>query len=402
MTAPRPDEELLEIPLKDLRQDGELNVRFINDHTKDIQELAESIKAQGILEPLVVTKENGGKVFRLVFGFRRAAAAKVAGLLTVPAIVRSLTDQEIREAQLVENLQREELLPVEEAKAMKALADSGLTQKEIATRVGKSQPYVANRIRLLGLPEEGVKLLEAGKLTASAAEEILALGEERAQKTVVQYAVDRAKTAEGGVVGERDLEYSLRDAERRVHERQAAAKKIAEAKVPNCPSKDCGKKGRPPSAWAYEQLFRCSEGHRWDPKTGKLSPKDPDRAPRNKPEAPTLPEVKPEVLTDLLPAQVAKRLLDGVKSILSVQLDWYDGTKARLQLEVDLPSIHAAKVPSLDFRRGHKFVELDDLRWQPNDQTRKQAAHVRANLEAWLATFGKPGRKPGKPRSEGM
>ena len=118
---------------------------------ESLNELAESIKTHGILQPLVVTKI--GDYYRIVAGERRFRAAKIAGLTVIPAIVKDLSEKEVREIALVENLQREDLNPMEEAEALYSLlTENNLTQEALAHTIGKSRPAVANSLRLLTLP----------------------------------------------------------------------------------------------------------------------------------------------------------------------------------------------------------------------------------------------------------
>ena len=132
-----------------------------------LEELAESIRAQGIVQPLVVTPAADG-LFDIIAGERRWRAARRAGLESVPVVVRTVADdRELLELALVENLQRSDLDPMEEAEAYQALQETfGLTQEEVAVRVGKSRTAVTNALRLLKLPEEVQSLLRDGRLTA--------------------------------------------------------------------------------------------------------------------------------------------------------------------------------------------------------------------------------------------
>jgi len=140
----------MEVPISDIVITG-WNPRKSFDE-KALEELAASIKEHGILEPLVVRQVNGS--YELVAGERRLRAAKLAGLDKVPVVVKDLTDQEVREIMLLENLQRQDLNPIEEALALKALLEeSNITQAELGKRLGKSQAWVANRLRLLEAPE---------------------------------------------------------------------------------------------------------------------------------------------------------------------------------------------------------------------------------------------------------
>ncbi|MBI2122641.1 MAG: ParB/RepB/Spo0J family partition protein [Armatimonadetes bacterium] len=139
--------------------------------------LVDSVRKHGVLQPIVVRPAGDG--FEVVAGERRWRAAEAAGLNAVLAVVRTLTDQEALELALVENLQREDLNPIERARAYRRLIDEfGLTQEQVADRVGKSQPSVANGLRLLNLPPQIQAALEAGRITEGHARAILSLGSE--------------------------------------------------------------------------------------------------------------------------------------------------------------------------------------------------------------------------------
>ena len=144
---------------------------------KGILELAQSIKEVGVLQPLLVRQRDGkGAKFELVAGERRWRAAQKAGLKEVPIVVRKLSDAKALEHSLVENLQREDLNPIEEADGYRALTDEfGLTQDQIAERVGKDRSTVANALRLLKLPAAIKDDLSEGKITAGHARAILSL-----------------------------------------------------------------------------------------------------------------------------------------------------------------------------------------------------------------------------------
>lgn len=138
-----------------------------------LQELADSIKAQGLLQPILVRAAKSG-TYELVAGERRLRAAKQAGLKKIPALVRTATDLEMREMALVENLQRSDLNPIEEALAYRALADeAGLTQEQIAQRVGKARASVTNSLRLLDLSATIRKALAGGVLSVGHAKVLL-------------------------------------------------------------------------------------------------------------------------------------------------------------------------------------------------------------------------------------
>ena len=142
-----------------------------------LKELADSIREKGLLQPLVVRPRGEG--YELVAGERRFRAAQMAGLSEVPAIVREMGDEEALELALVENLQREDLSPREEAEGYAKLVEMGLSHEEIARRVGKSRSAVTNALRLLQLPEEVLKALDEGKISAGHARALLMLPEEK-------------------------------------------------------------------------------------------------------------------------------------------------------------------------------------------------------------------------------
>ncbi|MGB9886094.1 MAG: ParB/RepB/Spo0J family partition protein [Moorellales bacterium] len=140
-----------------------------------LEELAASIREHGVVQPIVVCRTEGGR-YRLVAGERRWRACQLLGWDSVPAIVRELSDRESTEMALVENLQREDLNPLEEASAYRMLQEEfGLTQEEIARRVGKSRAVVANTLRLLQLPPRVQQLLSEGWLSAGHGRALLAV-----------------------------------------------------------------------------------------------------------------------------------------------------------------------------------------------------------------------------------
>ena len=145
---------------------------------KALAELADSIAQHGVLQPLLVRPIPGGG-YQIVAGERRWRAARMAGLSELPAVIRDLSDAEMMELALIENLQREDLTPIEEARGYKALIDEyGLTQDEIAKTVGKSRPAITNALRLLHLPQEALELLAAGKISAGHARALLMFPDE--------------------------------------------------------------------------------------------------------------------------------------------------------------------------------------------------------------------------------
>jgi len=164
---------ITEIPLKDIRVNRKQPRHTFNE--EKLNELALSIKEHGVVQPIIVRTTPGGK-YELVAGERRWRACKIVGIEKVPAIVKTLTEKETSEISLIENIQREDLNPIEEASAYKTLMEEyGLTQEELSKRIGKSRPFIANTVRLLTLPEQTKNMLTQGVITAGHARALLAL-----------------------------------------------------------------------------------------------------------------------------------------------------------------------------------------------------------------------------------
>ena len=142
-----------------------------------LEELARSIKTHGVIQPIVVRKQ--GSHYEVVAGERRWRAARIAGLSEVPCIVRELTDEQNMLVAIIENVQREDLNPIEEARGIRAMIeDYELTQDEVAKAVSKSRPYITNALRMLKLPDAVLDMVSAGKLSAGHARAILSAKEE--------------------------------------------------------------------------------------------------------------------------------------------------------------------------------------------------------------------------------
>jgi ParB family chromosome partitioning protein len=162
-----------------------------------LQELADSIREHGLIQPLIVTEATsdqqvGGAQFQLIAGERRWAAAQQAGLATVPVIVKEATPQQMLEMALVENIQRADLNPLEEATAYRQLIDEfGLTQEEVADRVGKSRVTVTNIVRLLRLPDEVKAALLDGQITEGHARALLAVDEAETMIRLLKVVIGR-------------------------------------------------------------------------------------------------------------------------------------------------------------------------------------------------------------------
>ncbi len=153
-----------------------------------LQTLADSIRTAGVLQPLLVVEQNGR--YRIVAGERRFRAARIAGLDAVPCIVRSFTPEEQMEAALIENLQREDLNPIEEAAAMKQFMEAcHYTQEQAAKKVGKSRPAVANSLRLLSLPQSIQEDVIAGRISAGHARVLAGIEDEKRQLALAQLTI---------------------------------------------------------------------------------------------------------------------------------------------------------------------------------------------------------------------
>lgn len=170
---PKVDKGIQQVPLAKVRA-SPLQPRQRFDEAT-IAELADSVRERGVLQPILVRPKDSG--FEVVAGERRLRAARLAGLESVPAVVREMTDQEALEVAIVENLQREDLNDVEQARAYKQLLDFGLSQEQVANAVNKSRSAVANTLRLLALDAEVLTALEEGVITAGHARAILAMPE---------------------------------------------------------------------------------------------------------------------------------------------------------------------------------------------------------------------------------
>lgn len=186
---------------------------------QELEDLVASIKEHGILQPITVTeKVDGG--YELIAGERRFRSAEIAGLATVPAIVRKASQQEKLELALIENIQRQDLNPIEEGFAYQRLMDEfGLTQEEVAKKVGKGRSTIANMVRLLDLPDDMQKAMVDGKLTAGKARALLSLKSEQDQRTMYAQMMGEKAT--------------VRDVERAVAGKGQASRKGSIRRDPN-------------------------------------------------------------------------------------------------------------------------------------------------------------------------
>ena len=183
--------------------DNNVNQPRKNFDPTALKELAESIKTYGVIQPILVVPKKDR--YMIVAGERRFRASKLAGLKKIPAVVREYTDQQVQEISLLENIQREDLNPIETAKAMKELLSNyGWTQEELADRLGKSRPVVANFIRLLSLCPEVIALIESGKLSAGHARSLVVVTDPAVQLKLAKEAVTKKITV-------RDMEKAVKE-----------------------------------------------------------------------------------------------------------------------------------------------------------------------------------------------
>lgn len=165
-------EEVKDLPLSEIRPNPYQPRKNFDD--KSLKELADSIKENGVFQPIIVRKSVNG--YEIIAGERRCRASKLAKKKTVPAIIRKFDESQMMEVAVLENLQREDLTPLEEAQAYEMLQKNlGLTQEEVSKRMGKSRPYIANYLRLLTLPSKTKRLLQHGDLSMGQARTLLGL-----------------------------------------------------------------------------------------------------------------------------------------------------------------------------------------------------------------------------------
>ena len=230
----------VEVPIGSLKPNPSQPRRSFRDAS--LAELAESIRRRGVLQPVLVEEVGGG--YQIVAGERRVRAAKLAGLDRVPVLVRSFSPDERLEVALIENLQREDLTPIEEAKAYRELMDArDLTQEQVAAKVGKDRTTVTNSLRLLKLPQKVQDAVEKGDLSAGHARALLAVTNPADQELLFARVLARG--------------LSVRETEQAAQalnqgKRGKAKKPPGRAGTPTC--------GRSRSAWSSGSAPRCRSG----------------------------------------------------------------------------------------------------------------------------------------------
>ena len=219
-SSPADNEEIRDIEI-DLIRPSSQQPRTTFDETK-LQELAQSIRTSGIIQPLLVRRRGG--LFELIAGERRWRAAQLAGLSRIPSIIREIPDDKLLELALIENIQRQELNPIEEANAYKKLIESlNLTQEEVAQRIGRDRTFITNYLRILKLPSEIQSLLESERLSFGHARALLGIGDPVLQRRFAQKIVK--------------YNWSVRETERRIkhvsQEKQETAAQVFHQNDPN-------------------------------------------------------------------------------------------------------------------------------------------------------------------------
>lgn len=187
-----------------------------NFDEEKLEELANSIKEHGLIQPIILRKAERG--YEIVAGERRWRACRKAGFKEIPSIIKELTDEENMLVAIIENMQREDLDPIEEAEGLNQMATSfGMTQEEISRSVGKSRPYITNALRLLKLPEEVKAFLSEGKLSAGHARAVAGIPDPEKQMDIALYAIEH--------------ELSVREIEKLIKEGGLQKKKQSRRKV---------------------------------------------------------------------------------------------------------------------------------------------------------------------------
>ncbi|HHW49150.1 MAG TPA: ParB/RepB/Spo0J family partition protein [Clostridiaceae bacterium] len=179
---------IMEIKINEIEPNTNQPRKSFDD--EKLAQLAESIKQHGVVQPIIVKKE--GDIYRIVAGERRWRAARIAGLTTIPVIVKDLSNRQIMEVALIENLQREDLNPIEEAEAYNRLIkEYNMTQEEISKTIGKSRSAVANSLRLLNLCDEVIEYLKSGELTSGHARCMVPVEDKEMQIKIARTVIEK-------------------------------------------------------------------------------------------------------------------------------------------------------------------------------------------------------------------
>ena len=363
----------------------------------NLDEMTASIKAQGILEPLLVRPSRHGDpkaedAYNLVFGGRRFAAAKLAGLKEVPCVVKEMTDGEVIEAQLVENLQREDLSEIDEAKAyQRYITATKSTQIALGKRIGKSQPYIAGRLSLLTLPEKVQKVVSSGEISASKAEVLVSVMKDMPETRVIE----AAKIAAQKDVPVARLKNELTWKKKEWAAQDARQKKLAKA----WPCPECKRKASAFVNTRYDYnlnakvgtgvIVKDEEGHMWNMETGKayVQPKSTyDSTPRPRVERP-VKKVGPTMRSGHTVHDIAKAIFTrlGPKEIQSL---YWNGTQMSMTFQApsslqDLKGVEFRALPH-EYSTG----ELMEIHVEAYDDGRRRK--MKEAIGKWQSkTLGK-------------
>ena len=206
-----------------------------------IQELAQSIKENGLIQPIIVRK-SPVLGYEILAGERRYRASIAAGLSEVPVIVKQLSDQDMMLHSIIENLQRENLNPIEEAKAYQSLIDKGFTHTEIAEKMGKSRPYITNLVRLLGLPKHILTEVESGRLSQAHARLLIQLSSDKQDKLLNRIQTENLSVRQVEQILQKTKKISKKEKDHFVKEEEQTLKKILGLEVQiKLQKKDSGK-----------------------------------------------------------------------------------------------------------------------------------------------------------------
>ncbi len=181
------DSGVIELKINQIEPNAGQPRKYFDD--EKLVQLSESIKQNGIIQPIIVKKNESNYI--IIAGERRWRAAKLAGISTIPALIKDYTEQQVMEIALIENLQREDLNPIEEADAfINLMNEFSLTQEQIAEKIGRSRSSIANTIRLLGLSNDVKKMIISGDLTSGHARTLVIIQNDELQKTAADYIVN--------------------------------------------------------------------------------------------------------------------------------------------------------------------------------------------------------------------
>ena len=205
---PKSDEMVMNLKINEI-EPNKAQARKVFDE-EAIEDLANSIKEYGVIQPIIVSKKNN--FYEIIAGERRWRASKKAGLTEIPAIIRDDDEQRNKEISLIENIQREDLNPIEKARGIKLLMDEyDLTQAKVAEKLGKSRSSIANTVRILNLDERVINLALEGKLTEGHCKSLMAIDDPERQYRMAEYIIESGD--------------SVREAEKKMKVRKKASKK---------------------------------------------------------------------------------------------------------------------------------------------------------------------------------